>query len=122
MRPKNYLSKIFTPVACLTLAAAAAFGVYKVNSTEEMQVTVQGTHQSLLHKGEGYGFTKTVYETDKGEFANTLSPWNGKFSRDGIENTIQVGKTYDVTVQGISVPMLGYYPNILSAKPVAPKR
>ncbi|MDE1151545.1 MAG: hypothetical protein PW788_03325 [Micavibrio sp.] len=122
MKPKNYLSKIFTPVAAVTLVAAAAFGVYKVNSTEDLQVTVQGTHESLLHKGEGFGFTKTVYETDKGEFANTLSPWNGKFSRDDIENTIQVGKTYDVTVQGLSVPMLGYYPNILSAKPVTPKR
>ena len=125
MKQRNTLSKIFHQAATAFVAGAivlgAGYGLYADNVKEDLQVTVQGTHQSLLHEDEGFGFTKTVYETDKGEFANTLSPWNGKFSRGGIDDQIQVGKTYNITVQGIGFPLLGKYPNILSATPVPPK-
>ena len=86
-------------------------------------MTVSGEHSALLHKGEGFGLTKTVYETDKGELSNTISPWRGKFNRSGVADQVQVGKTYDVKVQGYSISWLGVYPNILSATPVpnAPK-
>ncbi len=125
MKQRNTLSKIFHQAATAVVAGAlmmgVGYGIYADNVHQDLQVTVQGTHESLLHKGEGFGFTKTVYETDKGEFANTLSMWNGKFSRSGIDETMQVGKTYNITVQGIGFPLLGKYPNILSATPVPPK-
>ena len=118
MKNRHSLSPLFNAFAAGAFVVAAGFGIYANTVETDLQVTVQGTHQSLLHKGEGFGFTKTVYETDKGEFANTLSMWNGKFSRGEMEDQIKVGQTYNITVQGISMPFIGKYPNIISATPV----
>lgn len=124
---RGFLRRMFEGAAVPLLAVGILAGggavVYEQNVQTDMRVTVTGEHRALLHKGEGFGFTKTVYETDKGELTNTLNPLAGKFTRGGIENQVQVGKTYDVTVQGFSFPWVGVYPNILAAKqvPNAPK-
>ena len=121
---RGFLRRMFDAAAVPFLAVGIIAGVgtvvYQENVTTDMRVTVSGEHSALLHKGEGFGLTKTVYETDKGELSNTISPWRGKFNRAGIADQVQVGKTYDVQVQGFSIPALGIYPNILSANPVPP--
>jgi hypothetical protein len=121
---KGFLARMFDKAAIPLLAAGILVGggtlVYEKNVTTDMRVTVTGEHHALLHKGEGFGFTKTVYETDKGDLTNTINPWKGKFTRGGIDEQVQVGKTYDVKVQGFSFPLFGVYPNILTAKQVPP--
>lgn len=74
-----------------------------------------------MRKGDGFGITKTTYQTEQGEFQNTWSPLNGKFSSSAIEGQLKVGETYDITVVGLNVPTLGWYQNIISAKPAVPK-
>ncbi|MBI1216821.1 MAG: hypothetical protein GC185_13540 [Alphaproteobacteria bacterium] len=107
------------PLAALGIVAGGTAG-YELGTRQHMRVTVEDTTWSLLQKGEGFGFTKTVYKTDKGELTNTLSYINGKFSRAAIKDEIKVGKTYDVTTVGFSVPFFGVYPNIIKATPVNP--
>lgn len=119
--------KAFKEAATATAVAGMLFGIplgiaagVHYGTQEQMRVTIHDTHSSLLQKGEGFGFTKTVYETDKGELTNTWSAFAGKFSRAGMDEYLKTGKTYDVTVTGISVPFLGWYPNIIKAAEVPP--
>jgi hypothetical protein len=120
---KRMFRRAAAPLLMAGIITGAGVGAYKEYVPTDMRVTVTGEHWAFLHKGEGFGITKTVYETDKGELTNTINPWMGKFTRGGIEKQVQVGKTYDVRVQGFSFPWFGVYPNIVSAKqaPDAPK-
>ncbi len=121
---KGFLQRMFQQAAAPLLLAGVLVGggtlAYQDLVPHTERVTVTGTSWALLNDDEGVGFTKTVYKTDKGQLTNVINPWMGKFTRGGIADKIEVGKTYDVKVQGISFPLFGYYPNILSAKPVAP--
>lgn len=92
----------------------APLGIHHATK-HDMRITINDTHKSLLHKGEGFGFTKTVYETDKGDLTNTWSIYAGKMSRDPMGDYLKIGDTYDVTVTGMNIPFLGIYPNIIDA-------
>jgi hypothetical protein len=123
-KEKGSLRRLFDRAAAPLLLAGVLLGggavAYQDMVPHHMQVTVTGTSWALLNDDEGVGLTKTIYKTDKGDLTNVINPWMGKFTRGGIADKIEVGKTYDVKVQGISAPWFGYYPNILSAKPVPP--
>lgn len=117
------LRDIFKAAAIPLLAATVVLGghvTYNVVTRQEMQVTVSQVESRLMRKNEGFGFTKTVYQTEQGPLKNTLSPLNSKFSRGPIEEIIKEGETYNVTTVGISIPSLGVYPNIIKATPVKP--
>jgi hypothetical protein len=120
----GFLKRMFQRAAAPLLLAGVVAGVgtiaYQDIVPTSERVTVTGTSWALLNDDEGVGFTKTIYKTDKGDLTNVINPWMGKFTRGGIADKIEVGKTYDVSVQGISFPLFGYYPNILSAKQVPP--
>lgn len=125
-KPSLFLRPAFQKAVLTVAMMTAAGGVVWENSygtQEHMQITITGEHQAWLRKGEGFGLHKTVYETDKGEFSNTTNMLVGKFSRAAIANELKVGQTYDVTVNGFSMPFLGKYKNIIAATPVpAPKK
>lgn len=125
MIPGTRLRDVFKKVAVPAIAVTVALTgnvVYNAATRQELQgVTVNQTDSSFMRKGEGFGFTKTVYKTDQGDFKNTWSPVQGKFSSSEIESQLKVGGTYDLTVTGVRIAALGMYPNIISAKPSAPK-
>lgn len=123
---KSAFRKAFEKVAVVTALAGVLVvplgigaGVH-YGTRHDMRVTIENTHKSLLHKGEGFGLTKTVYETDKGDLTNTWSIYAGKMSRDPMGDYLKVGGTYDVTVAGMNIPFLSIYPNIISANHVTP--
>lgn len=120
--PKK-LRNSFNLVAASALAFGALIGAHVgVNKATEQtfDVTINGTDTALMHKGEGFGFTKTVYETDKGTLKNTFSLVSGKFNSKEIEQQLETGKSYTVTVQGMRIDALGVYPNIVKATPKTP--
>ncbi|HEX2753415.1 MAG TPA: hypothetical protein VHP34_10020 [Alphaproteobacteria bacterium] len=117
------LRDIFKAAAIPLLAASVIIGgnvTYNVVTRQEMQVTVSQVESRLMRKNEGFGFTKSVYQTEQGPLTNTLSPLNSKFSRGPIEEQIKEGGTYNVTTVGVSIPALRIYPNIISATQVKP--
>jgi phosphoribosyl-dephospho-CoA transferase len=124
MIDKKRLRDIFKAVAVPVLTAAVVIGgpvTYNTVTRQDMQVTITNTESRLMNKNEGFGFTKTVYQTEKGELTNVLSPLNLKFNRSAIRDTLKKGETYDVTTVGISIPALRIYPNIIKASPVKPQ-
>lgn len=117
---RRLFNKVATGLLALGLFAGIGAPVYKEIHQQEIRVTVTGEHHRLLNENEGFGFRKTIYETDKGSLSNTLNPLAGKFSRGGIEKQIEIGKTYDVKVTGFNLPFFNIYRNIISAAPVQP--
>jgi hypothetical protein len=76
MIDKKRLRDIFKAVAVPVLTAAVVIGgpvTYKTVTRQDMQVTITNTESRLMNKNEGFGFTKTVYQTEKGELTNVLS-------------------------------------------------
>lgn len=125
MKPDTRLRDIFKmaaiPLLSVSVALGAGYGVNAVTRQEIDGVKISQMESRFMRKGDGFGFTKTTYKTEQGEFQNTWSPLNGKFSTSAIEGQLKVGETYDITVVGMNVPSLGWYPNIIAAKPAAPK-
>ena len=120
-RLREAFKKVAVPVLSVAVALGASYGINAGTKQELEGVKISQTESRYMRKGDGFGFTKTTYQTAQGEFQNTWSPLNGKFSSSEIEAKIKVGETYDITVVGLNVPTLGWYPNIISAKPAAPK-
>ncbi len=125
MKPGTRLRDVFKmaaiPLLSVTVALGASYGINAATKQEIDGVKISQTESRFMRKGDGFGFTKTTYKTEQGEFQNTGSPLNGKFGTSAMEGQLKVGETYDITVVGMNVPALGWYPNIIAAKPVAPK-
>jgi hypothetical protein len=116
---RDAFQRALRPLVAGVLIAGAGGITYAHYAVRNMRVTVEDTTWNLLRSGEGLGLTKTVYITDKGKLTNTINPIMGKFTRGGVAEQIEVGKTYDMKVQGlITLPLCSIYPNILSATPV----
>ena len=118
---RRAFKKAATGLLALGLLGGIGGAIYKDVHVQEMQVTITGAHKALLNEDEGFGFTKTVYETDKGDFSNTLNPLRGKFLRSTIGDKLEVGKTYTIRENGLNLPLFNEYRNILSATPVPGK-
>lgn len=121
MRLREVFRKVALPAAMVGVVVGANVGIDKATE-QQLDVTIQNTGSSLMHRGEGFGFTKKTYETDKGTFTNTISVFQGKFSSDRakLDRELEVGKTYTVTTVGVSIPLVGKYPNIIKATPKPP--
>lgn len=123
MRLRDVFKKVALPAVMIGAVVGANIGINHVTE-QQLDVTIQGTGTAILHKGEGFGFTKKTYETDKGTFSNTISVFHSKFTsqKNEIDQKLEVGKTYTITTSGISVPLVGKHPNIIKATPKAPSR
>lgn len=121
LRLRDVFKKVALPAVLIGATIGVNVGIDQA-TMQQVDVTVQKVDSALMRKGEGFGFTKTIYETDQGTFKNTLSVLNSKFggSRDAIERQLEVGKDYTLTTTGPNIPSLGIYPNILKVTPKAP--
>jgi len=120
-RLRDVFKMAAVPLLATTVALAGSYGFTQATRQEFEGVKITQTESRFMRKGDGLGIHKTIYKTEQGDFQNTWSPLHGKFSNGEMEAQLKVGETYDITVVGLHIPVLGKYPNAISVKPSTPK-
>lgn len=80
---------------------------------ETITVTVKDKERVVTGSGQSIASKFLVY-TDQEVFENTDTVWYWKFDSADVQNSLEVGQTYQVRVYGFRVPFLSWFRNIES--------
>lgn len=98
------------------LVVSFPFALYTIVKLNSERVVELVEIRSKIERCKTKDTCKFLIMTDKGVFENTDSLINFKFNSSDVFNELQVGGTYNLTVNGWRVPFMSWYPNIVSYK------
>jgi hypothetical protein len=98
----------------LALAALTIKGITSYATRDDYEhVTVK----NLYVKNSSSGSGTYMVGTDKGVFKNGDDWAQFKFNSSDVQNSLQIGKKYNIKTNGIRIPFFSRYENILEATP-----
>lgn len=105
--------KIIWVVSVLILILLVPIAYF--SSSESIDITIRDKERITTGVGENIS-SKFIIYTEGEVFENTDSFIFFKFNSADFQNTLEVGKTYEVEVAGWRIPVLSYYRNITKIK------
>lgn len=95
-------------------AACAAHSSYAYGTKRDRTITIDDRYQLM----PSFGSMQMIKEKEGSHYAVPSSFWFWQFKSPELWRSLENGKTYAVTTYGWRIPVLGMFPNIVSAHEV----
>lgn len=102
-------------ILSIVLIFTTPFGIAYKSSAETITITVSDKERIVTGTGDNLSSKFLVYTTNE-VFENTDSWLFWKFDSADVQNTLQPGETYTVTVAGWRIQFLSMYRNIVEVE------
>lgn len=104
-------------LGAVALFLTAGTGIYRCSTYKETDnVTIKDMTINPGKNSSGF-----LVMTDKGVFANKDDWFHGKFDAADMQNSLEIGKTYNMQHAGKRIPLFSAFPNIIVANEVEKK-
>lgn len=113
---KNKIILIFA----LIFVVSIVYSIIERNSAEDLVVKVTDKERIVETNSDGKTKSKYLIFTDHETFENTDTILFGKFNSSDLYGSIEIGKTYEMTVVGWRVPFLSMYRNVIKVQLINP--
>ena len=109
------MKKKFSLYAILVVIILMAYPVAYYSSSKTVDITVKDKERITTGSGENISSKFLIY--CEGEvFENTDSWLFFKFNSSDVQNELESGKTYTVTIAGWRIPFFSMYRNVIRIK------